>query len=127
MLVTVSSDLKYIHAAAILLQVTWVEGDSASKSAITESLRLEFQDACGKLLGQLFDCNSRWKFAPPEVYHAAHIPMQSFQSEAKAVIQAMADGTDTELDSDSRVFQLLRCAPCLVPFQVSIGGFLRLQ
>ncbi|CAD7703489.1 unnamed protein product [Ostreobium quekettii] len=98
-------------------QVNWVEGDSSMQSPTAESLRMEFQDACGKLLGQLFDCNSRWKFAPMEAFHATHIPMHKFQMEAKAVTQAVADGTDVETEADSRAFQLLHCAPCLIPFQ----------
>lgn len=78
----------------------------------------DFQYFAGKLLGQLYDCNARWKFAPPEAFHISNGSLLKFVPEATAVATALDDSGEAEPEDHSRAWQILSHAACLIPFPV---------
>ncbi|GAX81158.1 hypothetical protein CEUSTIGMA_g8591.t1 [Chlamydomonas eustigma] len=75
-------------------------------------LRRELCEAGGRLYCQLYDRSCRHYFAPPATFHAVGLLTEQFLQEA--LNSRLPSG---ELNERARVWQMLRHAPCLVPFQ----------
>ena len=83
-------------------------------------LRASLKHSVGKLLGQLFDRNSRRPFAPPAAFYADNLAPELFQQEvrsAAAVSGGLMEATHT------RVWAILRYAFTSVRLQSKSGPF----
>jgi len=102
---------------AALWQLVWTDATGPGRGwpAPAAQLRAELQLAAGRLLRQLHDRNEARRFAPPEAFLASGLPGERFSAEVAASLSSRG-GWDRALASSSRVWTLLRHAPCMVPF-----------
>ncbi len=96
-------------------QVIIAEGDQAAPTPQAGALRRAFALTAGALLAQLAERNHRLEFCPDAAFVADGFLSERFHSEAAAVQLRLGEG------GRQRLAQLLRFAPCLVPFQVRSG------
>ncbi|KXZ44858.1 hypothetical protein GPECTOR_61g811 [Gonium pectorale] len=93
-----------------LWQVLWSDAETC-RSPAGDALYAVLARAGGQLYGILYERNSRRAFCPTETFHATALAPDRFLTEA-----ASSRSNAGREDGSSRVWQVLRHAPYLVPF-----------
>jgi hypothetical protein len=102
------------HLCAPTRQVIVTEGDQPAPSPPAAVLRRALSAAAGALLARLAERNHRLEFCPAGAFVAEGFSSERFHAEAAAVGLSLGAAGGAR----QRLAQLLRAAPCLVPFEV---------
>lgn len=103
-----------------LWQVLWVEPTpQGGWPPAAHRLRISFKVIVGKLLGQLYDLNSRARVMPVTAFHTEHLPAERLRVELQAGAKEGPVGTI----EGPRGWEVLRHAPFLVPFEERAAVF----
>ncbi|KAL3150396.1 hypothetical protein ABBQ32_000234 [Trebouxia sp. C0010 RCD-2024] len=97
-----------------LWQVLWVEPSTGTMAPAARAIRAGLKEAAGKLVAQLYDRDSRRQFLPAEAFQTDSLPPERFRVEMQTA--AAASGGLMQA-TNTRVWGLLRHAPCLIAFQ----------